>query len=262
MNDRSLISYAFGITWSLFTKNWEIIIGTFFLIMIFPGVLMPLAVISFPFVTIFIGYEATIALLFVLGILFIFFTTWLNLRVYRIYLGIFRNKVINLEPMPNQFKTVFSVILGGLIIGIAPALMFLSYYLSSVSGFLAFIFVSIFFLLMIFISLKLMFFDISVLDRRVGPIEGLKTSWRITKGNWWRIFLLLILLFFIHLAGVLALGVGVLFTVPFSFFALKISTYQFLSQLDSEKGIGDQEISQNLEGSSQEPMREAQPSVL
>ena len=87
-----------------------------------------------------------------------------------------------------------------------------------------------------------MFFDIIILDRRLGSIEGLKTSWRLTKGNWWKIVLLIIMLSFVNFAGALALGIGILFTAPFTFFALKISAYQFLSNLEKERGAVSQEV--------------------
>ncbi len=238
MNNRSLISYAFGNTWSLFTRNWEIIIGTFLLAYILPLVFFPLLVILL--LSGFYDLGLMLVLLFVFVFLLMFFVVWLILRVYRIYLGIFRRNVSNLDPMTAQVKTVLSVILASLAFGVAQAPVFISAYF--LSGFLAFIVVVTFSCLAIFISIKLMFFDIIILDRRLGSIEGLKTSWRLTKGNWWKIVLLIIMLSFVNFAGALALGIGILFTAPFTFFALKISAYQFLSNLEKERGAVSQEV--------------------
>lgn len=50
-----------------------------------------------------------------------------------------------------------------------------------------------------------------------GPLEALKQSWYMTMGMGWRLFVILLIAILIQLAGVLALGIGILFTTPYAF---------------------------------------------
>lgn len=59
-----------------------------------------------------------------------------------------------------------------------------------------------------------MFAPFLVIDRGLGPIEALKESMELTKGNRWPLFWFILLLGLIALVGALALGVGLLVAVP------------------------------------------------
>jgi len=65
----------------------------------------------------------------------------------------------------------------------------------------------------------LMFVPYLVIDRGLGPIESMKESWRVTKGNKWQLFLLFLALIGINLLGVAALVVGLLVSVPITMLA-------------------------------------------
>lgn len=67
-----------------------------------------------------------------------------------------------------------------------------------------------------------------VIDKGLGPIEAIKESVRITKGNRLQIFLLGLALFGINLLGLIALIVGLLVTVPVSFLAM-VHAYRTLT---------------------------------
>jgi hypothetical protein len=58
-----------------------------------------------------------------------------------------------------------------------------------------------------------------LVDRPIGPVDSLKESWRITKGNKWQLFLLGLGLVALNFVGVLALVVGIFVTVPITFLA-------------------------------------------
>jgi|GEM_PF-5086408 len=53
-----------------------------------------------------------------------------------------------------------------------------------------------------------------VIDKGMGPIESLKASRNITKGNRWTIFFVMLVSILIVIAGILALVVGLLVAVP------------------------------------------------
>lgn len=52
-----------------------------------------------------------------------------------------------------------------------------------------------------------------------GPIDCLKRSWALTRGSWWRIFGLALLMGLIAIAGVCLCGVGLIAAIPVIYFA-------------------------------------------
>lgn len=63
-------------------------------------------------------------------------------------------------------------------------------------------------------AIQFWFFDYFIVDRNMGPIEALKKSSEMTRGNKMNIFLLFILLALINAGGVLCLGIGLFATIP------------------------------------------------
>lgn len=80
----------------------------------------------------------------------------------------------------------------------------------------------------IILSLMFMFATYLVIDRGLGPINAIKESIRITKGNRLKLFLLAIVLTLLNLLGVLLLVVGLIVTVPVSLLAV-VHAYRLLS---------------------------------
>lgn len=68
-------------------------------------------------------------------------------------------------------------------------------------------------------AVRFSFATILVIDANMGPMEAMKESWAITKGKFWNLFGLSIVFCLINIAGFIALGVGLLVTVPVSIFA-------------------------------------------
>lgn len=66
----------------------------------------------------------------------------------------------------------------------------------------------------------LIFTSYLVMDRNLGPIEAIKESARITKGNRWNLFFLLLALLGINILGLLAVFVGLLVSAPVSLIAM------------------------------------------
>lgn len=66
------------------------------------------------------------------------------------------------------------------------------------------------------LATMLMFTSYLVMDRGMGPIEAIKESIRMTKGNRWQIFYLLLALIGINILGFLAVFVGLLVSAPVS----------------------------------------------
>jgi membrane-anchored glycerophosphoryl diester phosphodiesterase (GDPDase) len=66
----------------------------------------------------------------------------------------------------------------------------------------------------IILSVRLSFFDYLIVDKNLRIIESLKKSWEITKGNTWNLFLLYVLLRLVNLLGLLALIIGLFWSIP------------------------------------------------
>ncbi len=72
--------------------------------------------------------------------------------------------------------------------------------------------------------------ELSLVDRRLGPIEALKRSIGLTRGHRRRLFILFLSLLLINLAGALCLLVGLFFTIPVSMMAM-VFAYRRLEAL-------------------------------
>jgi uncharacterized membrane protein len=57
-------------------------------------------------------------------------------------------------------------------------------------------------------------FQYFIIDKKMGPIEALKESRKITKGSRWNLFFFFILAALMNLAGMLVFGIGLFVTVP------------------------------------------------
>lgn len=66
----------------------------------------------------------------------------------------------------------------------------------------------------IIIAIGLHFARYYIAENRLGFADAFKSSWEITKGNRWKMLWFAIVSAFFNLLGLLALGVGLLITVP------------------------------------------------
>jgi uncharacterized membrane protein len=69
------------------------------------------------------------------------------------------------------------------------------------------------------LAIRLKYSAYLVVDKNLGPVEAIKTGWKLTKGNVWNLFFFEILLCLINLLGALCLLVGLFITVPLSMLA-------------------------------------------
>lgn len=65
-------------------------------------------------------------------------------------------------------------------------------------------------------SLLLCFTQISLVDKKLTPVEALKESYRLARPHLWSLFLLALSLVLLNILGLLALVVGLLVTIPVS----------------------------------------------
>ncbi len=76
---------------------------------------------------------------------------------------------------------------------------------------------------------RLLFSSFILIDTNISITESIKESWAITKGNFWKILLLILSICVANIIGAMLFYVGLLVTVPVSTWAL-IHAYRKLSQ--------------------------------
>ena len=92
----------------------------------------------------------------------------------------------------------------------------------------------------IYWGLRLQFFGWVIVDKEVGALEATRVSWETTRGSAWQLFLMWWLLFFVNVLGFLAIGIGLLVTVPLSLVAMG-HVYRTLERgCDLERATGEE----------------------
>lgn len=72
----------------------------------------------------------------------------------------------------------------------------------------------------IIVGLMVMFVGYIVIDEKLGPVDAIKRSMALTKGNRWKLFQLALATVALNILGFLALLVGLFITIPVSFIAM------------------------------------------
>jgi len=110
-----------------------------------------------------------------------------------IYLKSARNEKVEMKDILAPFDVYLNVILSNLLV---TAIVVAGFFLLIIPG--------------IIFAVKLAFVPYLVIDRKLDPVEAVKKSWEMTRGFGWTIFFMAILSFFIYIAGLICLIVGVI----------------------------------------------------
>ncbi|MFC1968747.1 DUF975 family protein [Chloroflexota bacterium] len=105
-----------------------------------------------------------------------------------------RGGKLEIKDMFEAFKNYVNVVLANLLAG---AIIII--------GFVLLIVPSIIF------ACELAFVPCLVVDRKMGAIEAVKESWRMSRGHAWKVFLIGLLAIPISIAGLICFGVGIVF---------------------------------------------------
>jgi uncharacterized membrane protein len=76
-----------------------------------------------------------------------------------------------------------------------------------------------------------------IVDQESGSSESISQSWAITKGHFWFVSLLFLVMLGLNILGAMALFVGLLFTVPFSSLILIIAYRHLVNSYTDEEEI-------------------------
>ena len=72
-----------------------------------------------------------------------------------------------------------------------------------------------------------------IVDKNLGPIEAIKKSWSVTRGNTWNLFFFGILLGLINILGMVCLLVGLFITIPLGMLATTFVYRKLLLQSEA-----------------------------
>jgi len=109
------------------------------------------------------------------------------------YLKAARNDKLEIRDMFEAFRNYWNAVLANLLVG---AIVIVGFFLLIIPG--------------IIFACKLVFTPYLVVDQRMGVIEAVKESWRMTKGHAWTVFLIGLLAIPISIAGLICLVVGII----------------------------------------------------
>jgi uncharacterized membrane protein len=112
------------------------------------------------------------------------------------YLKAARGDKVEIKDMFEAFRNYLNAVFASLLVGV---IIVFGLVLLIVPG--------------IIFACKLAFTPYLVVDRKMEAIEAVKTSWRMTNGYAWEVFFIGLLAIPIFVAGLLALGVGVIVSI-------------------------------------------------
>ncbi len=196
------VAIVFG--WEKFKENAPFLIGVFLI----------MGAVSFLFDAA-NKLEISAFMLFIVGVLGFVISTILQMGVTRIVLNIHDGREVSFNNLIGETSLLVKFILAQILTMIA---VFAGLILFIVPGIIA--------------AIGLFFVPYVVIDKKLGPIEAIKESWRLTKGHKWNVFFFSLLFVLINLLGMLAFMVGLLVTMPITFLAA-VYAYRWLDKQDT-----------------------------
>jgi membrane-anchored glycerophosphoryl diester phosphodiesterase (GDPDase) len=96
-----------------------------------------------------------------------------------------------------------------------------------------------------YVSIRMSFVVCFIVDQDSGVIEAIRQSWVITKGHFWFLLLLFVVVLGINMLGAMAFFVGLLFTVPLSSLIMIIAYRQMVNSYADEEEILLDDLNEN-----------------
>ena len=88
-----------------------------------------------------------------------------------------------------------------------------------------------------YLTIRLCFVVAFIVDQDSGSSESISQSWTLTKGHFWFIFRLFLVMLGVNILGAMAFGLGTLFSVPFSSIILIIAYRHMVNSYADEEEI-------------------------
>lgn len=199
-----VISSSFKSAWETFKKEW---------IIVYAVQILPIAVaFLYSFLMENVDEKSGLAVLWAIAYMVVQFI--ISMGVIKAYLNITRGEKVTMETFTSVAPKILNffaaqilmmfIILGGFLLLIVPGIYF---------------------------SIKFMFTPYLVIDKGMGPVEALKASGKMTDGVKWDIVGFMAASAVLMYAGLLALLVGMIVTVPVATLAYVIFYNKLVKRL-------------------------------
>ncbi len=192
----------------LLKESWEIVKKNYRLV-----AMLLVAYIVYNFVQGIVQNQVKDTILaFVVSIAFTLLTMFLEIGLLKIALKLIDGKEAKFQDLWTYPQYLLRFIGASILLGLAVLVGFI---LLIIPG--------------IYVALRLQFTPFLVVDKDMGIMDALKGSWDMTQGMVLNLFLFALLLIAINILGAIALLVGLLVSLPVSFFAVAL-LYRKLSK--------------------------------
>ena len=154
---------------------------------------------------------------------------YMALGLTRVAMEVIEGKPVRIGALFGEGRKLIGAFLGSLLVGLMvmalPMLAAIPAIFFGVQGNeeMMAVFIGLAVVLLIFpgmyFAVRFGFFQAAMVDQDMGMVDALGESSRLTRGNKWSLVALYIVLGLINLAGVLALCIGLIFTMPLTMLA-------------------------------------------
>jgi uncharacterized membrane protein len=198
--------------WNALKKNARFFLGLI-AIVVASNILFSMVMSSF-------SEEAPQVLVIAFGIMIGIIETLIGIGILKIALKFCDQEPASYRDLVSAYPLLFNYIAGSIIYGImvAAGLIFLI-----VPG--------------IYLAVKYQFYDYLIIDQGKGPVEAIKMSGVLSQGVKWNLVLFYLMLAGINILGMLALGVGLIITIPLSWLAIAYVYRRLQLQAQNEGAI-------------------------
>ena len=180
--------------WNTLKKNFRFFLGMLAIVLVV-NVLVGLVISSF-------SEEAPKVLVMVVSVISWVLDLLISIGVIKITLKFCDQEPATYRDLFSAYRLLLNYLVGSIVYGIIVAIGFVFLIIPG-----------------IYLAVKYQFYDYLIVDKGMGPIEAIKRSGVLTEGVKRNLVLFWLALVGINILGMIALGVGLIATVPVSWLA-------------------------------------------
>jgi len=180
--------------WNTLKKNFRFFLGMLAIVVVV-NVLVGLVISSF-------SEEAPKVLVMVVSVISWVLDLLISIGVIKITLKFCDQEPATYRDLFSAYRLLLNYLVGSIVYGIIVAIGFVFLIIPG-----------------IYLAVKYQFYDYLIVDKGMGPIEAIKRSGVLTEGVKRNLVLFWLALVGINILGMIALGVGLIATVPVSWLA-------------------------------------------
>ena len=198
--------------WNTLKKNFRFFLGMLAIVLVV-NVLVGLVISSF-------SEEAPKVLVMVVSVISWVLDLLISIGVIKITLKFCDQEPATYRDLFSAYRLLLNYLVGSIVYGIIVAIGFVFLIIPG-----------------IYLAVKYQFYDYLIVDKGMGPIEAIKRSGVLTEGVKRNLVLFWLALVGINILGMIALGVGLIATVPVSWLANAYVYRRLQLQAENDRAI-------------------------